>query len=524
MTTAQLVNQALNMLTKGQRAGAYEISQRLLLVPDPEPASYFLACEISIVNNKLKQALEYIVLATQKSPLEPQLLLRKAQVQLMLRQGLNAQQTASTLAELDNTNPAIQLSAAVIFSQCDNHQGAEPFLLNAQAKKFTGQAFLFEFAKNQFYLGKSKQAEEIIAQYLALYPRNDGTIHLIRAQLNKQNQSDNHTEELNHQLSVAQTAKQKVNLYFALAKELEDLEDYPAAFNALCAGAKIQRQHLNYNLQNELTNINNLIETFSAENYVRLPDSILPDAPIFIVGMPRSGTTLVERIIAQHHNLKSVGETSDFTLAMSKVINEYMQTHRDDNLTPLNAALKIDYTNIGKMYLDNLHAMFGSAKTTVDKLPFNYLYCGLIKKAFPNARIIHLVRDPLDSCYAVFKTLFNQSYFFSYELNELAEYYIAYRRLMAHWHSILPGAILDVEYEMLVHEPQAMSKKIYDFCGLEWSEDSIKIENAKNASSTASAAQIRQPIYTSSVNKWRHYEPQLTAVRNRLRAAGLISE
>ena len=524
MITHQRVNQALSLLFKGQLAGACEISQQLLLVPNPEAASYFLACEVCVAQSKLTQALEYILLATQKNPSEAQFLLRKAQVQLMLRQGINAQQTATTLAELDNTNPAIQLSAAVIFSQCDNHLGAEKFLLRAQAQKLTSQAFLFEFARNQFYLGKMAQAEQIIAQYLSLYPQNDGTIHLIRAQLSKQSQSQNHVEQLKQLLSGAQTAKEKVNLHYALSKELEDLEDYPNAFDTLYAGAKLQRQRLNYDLGSELSNIENLINTFSVENYKRIADSGLPDSPIFIVGMPRSGTTLVERIIAQHCGILSIGESSDFTLAMSAIINEYIEQHRTENLSPLNAALKINYRDIGQKYLTNVHSMYGQATNTIDKLPFNFLYCGLIKKAFPNARIIHLVRDPLDSCFAVFKTLFNQSYFFSYDLDELSDYYIAYRKLMAHWHNILPGAILDVQYELLVQEPLAVSKQIYEFCGLEWSEETIQIENASTASSTASAAQIRQPIYTSSVHKWRHYQQQLSPVRNKLMDAGLIQE
>ncbi|WP_131811825.1 sulfotransferase family protein, partial [Paraglaciecola hydrolytica] len=251
------------------------------------------------------------------------------------------------------------------------------------------------------------------------------------------------------QLSRAKTAKQKINLHYALAKELEDLKDYATGFNELSSGAKIQRQSLNYNSQSEILNIQNLINTFTAENYSQITDSTLTEAPIFIVGLPRSGTTLVERIIGQHQGIKSAGETSDFTITMSAVINQYLQDKQSEHLSPLRAALSIDYTKIGNKYLANMHNMLGVSTRTIDKLPFNFLYCGLIKKAFPNARIIHLVREPLDSCYAMFKTLFNQSYFFSYDLEELAEYYCAYRKLMAHWHDVIPEGILDVQYENL---------------------------------------------------------------------------
>ncbi|WP_201027403.1 tetratricopeptide repeat protein, partial [Paraglaciecola hydrolytica] len=196
MNTTRLVNQGLNLLFQGQLENASAISQQLLLAPSPDAASYFLACEISIAKNNVEQALEYILLATQQCPSEPQLQLRKAEVQLMLRQGINAQKTAKTLAEFHTSDPAIQLSAAVIFAQCDNHQGAETFLLNARAKKYKNQRFLFELARNQFYLGKVKNSQKIIKEYLSLYPDNDGTIYLLLAQLNKQSASNNHIEQL----------------------------------------------------------------------------------------------------------------------------------------------------------------------------------------------------------------------------------------------------------------------------------------------------------------------------------------
>lgn len=523
MTPNKRVNNAFSLLFQGQIEKADELSKNLLLDPLPDAPSYFLAAEISLAKNKLTDALEYISLATDKQPPESQFQLRKAEIQLMLRHGIEAQETAAYAANSHADNPAVQLGAAVICRQCDNHKEAERFLLNIEALDFKSQRFLMEFARNQFYLGKMAKADQIIEHYLSLYPQNDGTIHLLRAQLEKQTTLKNHIAQLRKQVHKAKSAKEKVNLHFALAKELEDIEDFTGSFEELSAGTKLQRRQLNYSLQDEIANINSLIDTFQVDKYAKIAHSNLSDKPIFIVGMPRTGTTLVERILSNYSGVISAGETNDFTIAMSQIINQYMQDHSSEKLSSLDAAMRVDYTKIGQKYTTNLVNMMGKAQQTVDKLPFNFLYCGLIKKAFPQARIIHLVRDPIDTCYAVFKTLFNQSYFFSYDLDELADYYIAYRKLMEHWHTLMPSDILDVEYEKLVQEPEASAKRIVDFCGLEWSKDSINIENIQLPSSTASAAQIRQPIYTSSVNKWRNYELQLSQLINKLKAADMLS-
>jgi hypothetical protein len=166
--------------------------------------------------------------------------------------------------------------------------------------------------------------------------------------------------------------------------------------------------------------------------------------------------------------------------------------------------------------------MFGQAARYMDKTPFNFLYCGLIKKAFPKARILHLARDPMDTCYAVFKTLFAGAYFFSYDLDELADYYIAYRQLMDHWHQLMPGAILEIRYEELVSNPLDVSRRIADYVGLTWSSELIEVQNITGQSSTASAAQVREPIYTSSVGRWRYFEAELEPVRRKLTAANMV--
>jgi hypothetical protein len=238
--------------------------------------------------------------------------------------------------------------------------------------------------------------------------------------------------------------------------------------------------------------------------------------------MPRTGTTLVERILGSHSEVVSLGELVDFPGAMTDLA---LQTHaRLGSTDPdlLRASLQMDFAELGRNYLKAVRQLAGDTPYFVDKLPFNFRYCGLIHQALPNAKIIHLTRDPLDTCYAIFKTLFINAYHYSYQLDELAQFYVGYRRTMDHWHAVMPGVICDVSYESLVDDPPAQCRRLLEFCGLPWQDPVLDFHESRAASNTASAAQVRKPIYRSSVRKWRHFEAQLQPVVRRLAAAGLV--
>jgi len=524
MNPLQTVNQGMKLLFGGQIQRAADISAQLLVDSPGFAQVHYLACEVAIAKSQVMQALQHINRAIEIDPREPTLRFKKAQIEIIGRQGLRAQNTASEAAALYPGNLDIQLKAAQIYTQCDNHAGAEGFLLKARAMDAKTPNFLFEFAKNQFYLGKTGEAEKAISEYMNLGLSANGPFFLLRAKLKRQTRDNNHVEMLKRYLTRQLPKEEASQCYFALAKELEDLGNYAESFKALKSGANLQRQLLRFNLTDELRNIEDIISTFQPASFAGIPDADSTDAPVFIIGMPRTGTTLVERIISKIAGVRSAGETNDFVLAMSATINGYINSNPDKKLSPLSAALEVNYNDIARKYIHSMRGMLGVAKQYVDKVPFNFLYCGLIKKAFPKARIIHLVRDPMDTCYAVFKTPFHQAYYFSYDLDELGDYYIAYRQLMDHWRTLMPGAILDVQYEALVTNPLEVSRQITDYCGFNWSEDLIAVEKSNEASSTASAAQVREPIYTSSIRLWRNYETELAPLKEKLLKANLLGE
>jgi hypothetical protein len=175
---------------------------------------------------------------------------------------------------------------------------------------------------------------------------------------------------------------------------------------------------------------------------------------------------------------------------------------------------------LGGEYLARARAIVGVEMFT-DKMPLNYLYCGIIHRALPDAKIVHLTRHPMAAGYAMFKTLFKDGYPFSYDLADIGRYYAAYRRLMDHWEAVMPGCIHQVEYERLVADQAGETRRLLDFCGLGWEEACLEFHRNAGATTTASASQIRRPIYDSSVSQWRHYAVQLAPLRDQLTAAGI---
>src|SRR6185312_9509455 len=244
-------------------------------------------------------------------------------------------------------------------------------------------------------------------------------------------------------------------------------------------------------------------------------------APIFIVGLPRSGSTVVDRILSSHSAVSSAGELPHFALAVVEGVRRQSGLPQLPRKELVSRSASLDFAALGHDYLARARA--GSIETArfIDKMPLNYLYCGLIQRALPNARIVHVTRHPMAACYAIFKTLFKDGYPFSYDLAELAQYYSAYRRLMQHWESTMPGNIHVLHYENLVADQVGTTRRLLEFCGLEWEDGCADFHRNPSPTTTASASQVRRRMYDTSVSQWRNYEVQLAPLRAHLSAAGI---
>lgn len=317
-------------------------------------------------------------------------------------------------------------------------------------------------------------------------------------------------------------SKAAAALHFGLAKAYDDIGDYPASWGHLKAGNRIERAALQYDPATDRAVIDRLIETFADV------ESIAPDttgeAPIFIVGLPRTGTTLVERILGRHSAVHAAGELPAFTDAVSFAVR---RASRDVPRDWPQFAARFANTNaaeIARDYLAFARALRGERPRFTDKQPTNFFFCPLILRAFPQARIVHLTRHPLAACYAIFKTHFSGGHPFSTDLGELGAFYLGYRRLMDHWHQILPGRIYDVAYEDLVSDFEPTVRGLLEHLGLPFEAQCLEFHLNPTPTSTASVVQVRQPLYDSSLRHWRHYEQQLAPLAEQLAAGGITLE
>jgi hypothetical protein len=227
---------------------------------------------------------------------------------------------------------------------------------------------------------------------------------------------------------------------------------------------------------------------------------------VFVVGLPRTGTTLVERIIAGHGTMTSIGETAAFAAAL----------HRS-----MRAGGRADFAELGRHYLEQVAAAFAPprGRRFVDKTLRNYLLCGIIHAALPHAKIVLVRRHPLDAGWAIYKAHFRGGFAFSYDQGELADYILAFRRLARHWRATLsPQTYLEVAYEEVVRDLPVTARRLIDFLGLPWEEGVLRFHESPAPSATASAVQIRRPLYASSVGKWRLHAERLARLRARLAA------
>ena len=298
------------------------------------------------------------------------------------------------------------------------------------------------------------------------------------------------------------SSEDTVLLNFALGKCYHEAREYEKAFPYFLAGCTLKRTELNYDAEQMAQHFTLIKRAFDPATLARLRGKGNPSSlPIFVVGMPRSGTTLTEQIISSHPNVYGAGELTDL-MEISRL--DYADPSIHQQLVLLSPQQLMAW---GDDYITRLQRYAPDAPHITDKLTNNFLAIGLIHLMLPNAKIIHINRNPVDTCLSCLTTWFRDSLPHTYDMTELGRYYVDYQRLMAHWRQVLPSnAFLDIYYEELVADQEAQSRRIIDYCGLEWHDACLDFHNNKRQISTASLVQARRPIYKSSVERWRSYE------------------
>jgi tetratricopeptide (TPR) repeat protein len=495
---------------------------RTLFGENPEVAEYaYILSEVLVAAGRTDEALGLAIAAMDAAPQNPHFTAHYASC--LLDQGRFDEALAQADACLGNNPPKASTChiLGVVYTGCGELDKALDVSQRAVTLAPDDMNLQFNLATGLRSAGRLEEAEAIYDKLIANNPR-DWELYRNRADLRRQTTERNHIAQLEEMLPQAKgNARGEVQLHGALAKELSDLGDYSRSFAHLRKSADLRRRLLKYDVAGDVETMQALATAFD-HGVLSTPGGLANcEEPIFIVGLPRTGSTLLERMLGSHSDVFAAGELQNFAIELVKLAKSTFAGEQLHKLSLVNKSTQLDFSALGANYLESTRPRTGNTRFFIDKMPLNFLYTGLIRLALPNARIIHLTRHPMDACYAIYKTPFDQAYPYSYDLQDLGRYYIAYRQLMDHWHAVLPGAVLDVAYEDLVNDPERELRHVLEFCKLDWQPACLNFHENRTPTNTASAAQVRQPVYTSSVAKWKHVEEQLAPLRSLFDQAGI---
>lgn len=365
-------------------------------------------------------------------------------------------------------------------------------------------------------IGMMPEAEMSYSQAISFEP-DRASAHRSRSSVVKHVTYDEQIKEMVRLLEGTElTVDQQMHLGFGLGKAMEDIGDFDRAFDYYQSANRQKREQYQYSAANEEDHFTRLKQAYSAELFDQFDGvGCADDAPVFVVGMPRSGTTLVEQILASHSEVYGAGEL----MLMAKTAEIFFKSNGraeyPETLTAVNAdSLK----RCGADYARELRTYCTSATRITDKMPGNFEFIGLIKLILPNAKIVHCCRGAEDTCLSIYKTYFSsEGHYYAYDLAELGQYYRKYQDLMGHWQHLSFDFIYDIHYEELVSDPEQQARALIAHCGLNWDPACLDFYRTARSVKTASAAQVRRPIYNSSVNAWRRYKSRIEPLLNALR-------
>jgi tetratricopeptide (TPR) repeat protein len=357
-------------------------------------------------------------------------------------------------------------------------------------------------------LGHLPEARHACEKAIALEPRTAGFYrNLFDLKAIKAGDSNFHALEALAREGVALPHEDQVEMHFALGKAYADLEQHERSFRHLCEGNALKRQRIIYDEVKTLGELDRIRAVFTTELMrSKQAQGEMSAVPVFIVGMPRSGTTLIEQILASHPNVFGGGELEAFNTEVVSLAGEKHVQFPE----MVSCMTGREFRRLGKRYLERASALAPTSDRITDKMPANFRHVGLIHLALPGARVIHVRRDPADTCLSCFSKLFLGDLPYAYDLGELGRYYRAYEALMEHWWRVLPDAVMiDVQYEEVVADIEQQARRIVAHCGLEWDDACLSFHTTARPVRTASAAQVRRPIYQSSVRRWQIHREHL---------------
>jgi tetratricopeptide (TPR) repeat protein len=506
---------------RGDFAGAAQVAAGCRAAWPSDRAGWLLGSIAALLEDQKKVALALIDERLAIDPKDVQCLLQKAECLLALGARAPALAAADAAEASAVDNAALDAVGEFLVAAGEHSRAVEIYDRLAAASP-KDPAIRAKRAVIHRFLGNFELAAADFEAELAILPNSAEALKGL-AELRRQSTERNIIAPMEAALAAAPSGSTDAAvLHFGLAKSLEDLGEHAASWRHLTAANQIDRSRIQYDSATDRAVIDRVIAGFSDVEAARIDTT--GERPIFIVGLPRTGTTLVERIIGNHSQVHPAGELFALEEAVDTALARTGGPRPPDWHGYAAALAGLDGKLIADEYLARARARRGERPRFTDKQVTNFLYSALILRAFPSARIVHVTRHPLAACYAIYRTRFDGSYAFAYDLSDIGEFYIGYRRLMAHWHRVLPNRIFDVAYEDVVRALEPTTRRMLEYLELPFEAGCLEFHRNPAPVETVSAVQVRQPLYDSALDLWQHYAAELAPLRARLESAGIAIE
>ena len=518
--TQQIAISARDALARGDLARARQLAQALASNAAPAVAAEgrFLLGIADASENRISTGLARIEAAIALAP-SAEYRAQAARLLMLLRRDGDA---AAAAVAAEAAGPADALTwdtIGNIHARLGQHEAAARCFAAAVALDGSNLDYRLNLALSLGFIGASAQAaaqHELILQHRPAH----GRVHLALSGLARASREQNHIARMENVLALKPGTDDELRIRYALAKEYEDIGEADRARAQLDLANRAHKVRIGYDFARDDAIFDAVEAAFAQPGP---STSAIDDAPIFVTGMPRTGTTLVDRILSSHPDVHSAGELQALPIAVKLLARTPSRLVTDPDTIMASAGLSPQA--VGEAYLAraNLHRLRQGGRF-IDKLPANFLYIGHIARALPQASIVALRRHPMDTVWSNYKNLFATTspyYAYSHDLMDIARYYVRFDRLMRRWEGLYPGRVLQLQYEDLVADQAGQSQRLFAHCGLEWTDAALDFHTSSAAVATPSAAQVRRPIYRDAVARWRQHEQAMAPVADYLAANGI---
>ncbi len=506
--------EGMKRLSKGEFEGVHTAAISMIKHNVEDSVPYFLLGQIALEHGNVKKAVSLFEQASAYDLGSSLYRAHLARSLTLLNRQAEAHAAAEAAAGLEITDAHTADTIGVVFSRTSFHELAISMFERAVALDSRPANFHFNLGSSLQFMGDFSKAR---AAYEAAISREPNHVRAWSSliSLSKQSKQDQYLKELEALFDRhSDDSDARLHLGHALAKTHEDLGQYSESLAWLGKAKVLKRTEIGFDADRELS-------IFKAAQ-TALPQvkqcERSEDAPIFIIGLPRTGTTLVDRIISSHSRVCSAGELNTFAGLVKAATGTQSALVMDAET--ISAATKVDLAAVGKSYIDATVRLARGAPRFTDKMPLNFFYAGLIHRALPNARIIALRRGAMDSCLSNYRQLFSTGYSYynyTFDLTHTAAYYRAFDALMQHWRTLLPPTrFMEVNYEDIVFDQENQTRCLLEFCDLEWEEACMRFHQNTAPVSTASSVQVRQPLYSGSIGRWKKFGSALDGLKSDL--------